>query len=137
METKKTDPVVWDSTEGDIDDSIFDNWDEAAEEAAIAAAAANADVKHIIIDGRVFAGRFPNGQIVKTPITFSVDDLEAVTATVDNPVDQVKELLRLIGDEESVELLGKQNLASVVIYAEKFFGVFEKVTKVALGKSLA
>lgn len=135
MTTKNTEPVVWDS--GEIDASIFDTWDEAAEEAAIAAAAANADVKHVIIEGRLFAGKFPNGDIVTTPLTFSVDDLEAVTAAADNPVDQVKELLRMIGDEGSVEKLGKQNLASVVIYAEKFFGMFEKVTKVALGKSLA
>ncbi|QZY52923.1 hypothetical protein [Leucobacter tenebrionis] len=132
-----TEPVVWDPNSGDIDASIFDTWDEAAEEAAIALAAEVAAVKTVIIEGKIFAGRFPDGTIIKAPLTFSVADLEAITSIADNPVDQIKELFRVIGEDESVTELEQQNLASVVIYAERFFGTFEKITKTALGKSLA
>lgn len=120
-----------------ISNDMFDNWDDAQEEAALAAAAAAADVKHVIIEGRLFAGRFPDGTIVQAPLTFSVADIEAITATADNPVDQMKALFSRIGQDASVETLEGQNLASVVIYAEKFFNIFSKIAEVALGKSLA
>jgi hypothetical protein len=133
--TKK--PVVWDSHEGDIDPTLFDAWDDAAEEAAIAEAAQALDVKHIIIEGRIFAGRFPDGTIVRAPLSISVDDLDALTAEHDNPVDQVKALLVRIGDEESAKTLGGQNLASVVIFADKFFGAFREIAQASMGKSSA
>ncbi len=130
-----TDAVVWDSNEGEIDPAAFDAWDEAAEEAALEQAAAAVDVKHIVIEGRTFAGRFPDGTIIQAPLVFSVADLEAVTAETDNPVDQVKALLRRLGDDDGAEQLQNQNLTSVVIFAEKFFTTFSRVTEVALGKS--
>ena len=89
MTTKETTPVVWDGREGEIDASMFDAWDEAAEEAAIQHAARVMDVRYIIVEGRTFAGRFPDGTIVKAPLSISVDDLDALTAEHDNPVDQV------------------------------------------------
>lgn len=136
MTTKET-PVVWDGREGEIDASMFDAWDDAAEEAAIAEAAQALDVKHIIIEGRIFAGRFPDGTIVRAPLSISVDDLDALTAEHDNPVDQVKALLVRIGDEDSAKTLGGQNLASVVIFADKFFGAFQKIAQASMGKSSA
>lgn len=120
-----------------ISDDMFDNWDEAQEEAAIAVAAAAADVKHVIVEGKIFAGRFPDGTVVQAPLTFSVADLEAITADNDNPVDQLKALFSRIGDDLSVVVLESQNLASVVIYAEKFFATFSKIAEVAMGKSSA
>lgn len=138
--TKPADRIVVDLSEPAelvISDDMFDNWDEAQEEAALAAAAAAADVKHVIIEGRLFAGRFPDGTVVQAPLTFSVADIEAITATADNPVDQMKALFSRIGEDASVETLEGQNLASVVIYAEKFFDIFSKIAQVALGKSSA
>lgn len=137
--TKKPAPkkaIVVDNTIDEIDLSLFDSWDEEAEEAAIQAAAQVATVKTIIIEGKTFAGRFPDGTVVKAPITFSVSDLEAITAGTDNPVDQLKALFVRIGDEGSAEELERQGLASVVIYAEKFFTTFSRIAEVALGKSL-
>lgn len=133
----KTKTITWDPTEATAaDDKLFDAWDEAAEEAAIAEAARLADVPYIIIEGRIFAGRFPDGEILKTPLDFSVADLEAITAEADNPVDQVKALLRRLGNEATADALETKDLASVVIYAEKFFNVFSRIAQVALGKSL-
>lgn len=132
--TKTAKPVVWDSHDGDIDPALFDSWSEEAEEAAIAEAAAAVDVPCILIEGRIVAGRFPDGTVVKAPLTFSVEDLEAVTAEHNNEVDQVKALLSRMGDEGAVEALNAANLASVIIFASKFFGMFERVAKVALGK---
>ena len=128
--------IVWDPTQAtDADDKLFDAWNEAAEEEAIAQAAALADVPYIIIEGRIFAGRFQDGEILKTPLDFSVADLEAVTAEYDNPVDQVKALLRRLGNEKTAQALETKDLASVVIYTEKFFNVFSRIAQVALGKS--
>lgn len=132
---KKTEPIVVDLTDVVFDETIFDTWDDAQEEAAIAVAAAAAAVQHVIVEGRLFAGRFPDGTVVKAPLTFSVSDLEAITADHDNPVDQIKALFVRLGDEESASVLEGQNLASVVIYAEKFFATFAKIAEVALGKS--
>jgi hypothetical protein len=131
MVTKKN--VVWDS--GDLDDALFDSWDEEKETAAIAEAAAAMDVKYIIIEGRIFAGKFPDGTIIKAPLDISLDQIDAISAENDAQVDQVKELFRMIGDEAAAVELEKQNLASTIIYAQKFFAVFQRITEAALGKS--
>lgn len=130
-----SEPIVWDSDAGEIDPALFDQWDEAAEEAAIVAAAALVDVKCIIIEGRLFAGRFPDGAIVKAPLAISVEDLDVITAENDNPVDQIKGLLTRIGDEDGAASLARQNLPSVVIFAEKFFDTFQRIAQASLGKS--
>ena len=129
---RKTEPVVWDSSTPD-DDLPFDSWDETREEAAIHAAAEAADVKTIIVE-RTFAGRFPDGQVIRVPLDISVADLDAITAEADNPVDQVKHLFERIGDEQAAEALTKQGLTSAVIFAQRFFEAFQKVAQVALGK---
>lgn len=130
MATKKG--LVWDS--GDIDPALFDTWDEAKEEAAIAEAAEAMDVKYIIIEGRIFAGRFPDGTVVKAPLTVTLDQIDAVSQVSDSEVDQVKELFKMIGDEEAVAAFEKQNIASTIIYAVKFFDALKRVTNSALGK---
>lgn len=133
--TKTAEPIVWDgTTPGEIDDALFDSWSEEDEEAAIAEAAAAVDVPCILIEGRIVAGRFPDRTVVKAPLTFSVADLDAVTAEHDNEVDQVKALLARMGGEQAVEQLNRQNLASVIIFASKFFEMFQRVATVALGK---
>lgn len=136
---KHAERIVVDLTEpGElvISDEFFDSWDEAAEEAAIAEAAAAVDVKYVIIEGRTFAGRFPDGEIIQGPLEFSVADLDAVTDEYSNPVDQLKALFARVGYESSAGKLEGKNLASVVIYAEKFFEVFARIAEVALGKSV-
>jgi hypothetical protein len=130
MATKKG--LVWDSDE--IDPALFDTWDEAKEEAAIAEAAEAMDVKYIIIEGRIFAGRFPDGTVVKAPLTVTLDQIDAVSQVSDSEVDQVKELFKMIGDDEAVAAFEKQNIASTIIYAVKFFDALKRVTNSALGK---
>jgi hypothetical protein len=130
MATKKG--LVWDSD--DIDPALFDTWDEAKEEAAIAEAAEAMDVKYIIIEGRIFAGRFPDGTVVKAPLTVTLDQIDAVSQVSDSEVDQVKELFKMIGDDEAVAAFEKQNIASTIIYAVKFFDALKRVTNSALGK---
>lgn len=140
MPAKKTtdETIVWDSPEADTDlNELFDTWDEAKEEEALAEAAVAVDVPCIIIEKRIVAGRFPDGTIIKAPLAFSVQDLDEVTATHDNEVDQLKALLVAMGNEESAAALEKQNLASVVIFASKFFNLFQKMAQVALGKYIS
>ena len=128
--------LTWDPTQATKEDNaLFEAWDEAAEEAAIQEAAALADVPYIIIEGRIFAGKFPNGEILKAPLNFTVQNLDKIVADHDNQVDQLKALLETLGDKETAEALEKQDLTSVVIFAEKFFTVFSRIAQVALGKS--
>ena len=129
--------IVWDPTPATAeDDALFEAWDEEAEEAAIAEAAARMNVPCIIIEGKTFAGRFPDGTIIKTPMDFTVAQIEQISEENDNPVDQLKALLRMMGNDKTVEALQEASLPSVLIYAEKYFKAVQQVAQVALGKSM-
>ena len=127
--------IIWDPTQATAeDDALFDAWTPEAEEKAIELAASLADVPCIIIEGRILAGRFPDGEILKAPLDFSVADLEAITTEFDNPVDQIAGLLKRLGNDKTAEALKTKDLSSVVIFAEKFFDTFAKVAQLALGE---
>ena len=112
----------------------FESWDEAAEQAAIAAAAAAVEVKYIIIEGRTFVARFPDGEIVKVPIKVSLNDISAITTETSNELEQVKSLLQILGQDDDLEVLGNEDILAVTDFAAKYFRVFEKISQVALGE---
>ena len=112
----------------------FESWDEAAEEAAITEAAAASDVKYIIVEGKTYVARFPDGQIIKVPLKVSLADIEAITTETSDEMQQVKSLLQILGQDDDLVMLSQQSLISVSIFAERYFRVFEKVSKVALGE---
>ena len=112
----------------------FESWDEAAEQAAIAAAAAAVEVKYIIIEGRTFVARFPGGEIVKVPIKVSLNDISAITTETSNELEQVKSLLQILGQDDDLEVLGNEDILAVTDFAAKYFRVFEKISQVALGE---
>ena len=112
----------------------FESWDEAAEEAAIAEAAAASDVKYIIVEGKTYVARFPDGQIIKVPLKVSLADIEAITTETSDEMQQVKSLLQILGQDDDLVMLSQQSLISVSIFAERSFRVFEKVSQVALGE---
>ena len=112
----------------------FETWDEAAEQAAIAAAAAAVEVKYIIIEGKTFVARFPDGEIVKVPIKVSLNDISAITTETSNELEQVKSLLQILGQDDDLEVLGNEDILAVTDFAAKYFRVFEKISQVALGE---
>ena len=112
----------------------FESWDEAAEQAAIAAAAAAVEVKYIIIEGRTFVARFPDGEIVKVPIKVSLNDISAITTETSDELEQVKSLLQVLGQDDDLEVLGNEDILAVTDFAAKYFRVFEKISQVALGE---
>lgn len=112
----------------------FESWDEAAEQAAIAAAAAAVEVKYIIIQGKTFVARFPDGEIVKVPIKVSLNDISAITTETSNELEQVKSLLQILGQDDDLEVLGNEDILAVTDFAAKYFRVFEKISQVALGE---
>ena len=112
----------------------FESWDEAAEQAAIAAAAAAVEVKYIIIEGKTFVARFPDGEIVKVPIKVSLNDISAITTETSNELEQVKSLLQILGQDDDLEVLGNEDILAVTDFAAKYFRVFEKISQVALGE---
>ena len=112
----------------------FESWDEAAEQAAIAAAAAAVEVKYIIIEGKTFVARFPDGEIVKVPIKVSLNDISAITTETSDELEQVKSLLQILGQDDDLEVLGNEDILAVTDFAAKYFRVFEKISQVALGE---
>lgn len=112
----------------------FESWGEAAEQAAIAAAAAAVEVKYIIIEGKTFVARFPDGEIVKVPIKVSLNDISAITTETSNELEQVKSLLQILGQDDDLEVLGNEDILAVTDFAAKYFRVFEKISQVALGE---
>lgn len=127
-------PITWEAETGpedlNIDDSVFDSWDEAAEAQAVLEGHESIEVKTILINrGTSVAGRFPDGTKIYCPLNFTVADLDKVTAEYDNEVDQLKELLRAMGNEKTVKALEHMNLISVTNFAEKYFDFFTKVAQ--------
>lgn len=112
----------------------FESWDEAAEQAEITAAAAAVEVKYIIIEGKTFVARFPDGEIVKVPIKVSLNDISAITTETSNELEQVKSLLQILGQDDDLEVLGNEDILAVTDFAAKYFRVFEKISQVALGE---
>jgi hypothetical protein len=110
----------------------FDNWSEADEEKALAALAPQ--IKYIIVE-KTFVGRFEDGVIVKLPLSISLDDIDQLTDDFQNPVDQVKELLKTMGGEESVKEFTRHNMTETIAMAEKFFSVFSRIAGASVPES--
>lgn len=116
----------------DVVEYDFDNWTEEDEEKALVALAP--DIKHIIVEGN-FIGRFPDGVIVKLPLSISLDDIDAMTKDTPNPVDQVKNLLRTVAGEDEVAEFTKHDMTETIVMAERFFTLFSRIAQAALPES--
>jgi hypothetical protein len=110
----------------------FDNWTEEDETAAIAALAPK--IRHIIVE-KNFIGRFEDGVTVKLPLSISLDDIDLLTADHPNPVDQVKALLGTLGGEDSVKEFTKHNIAETLAMTERFFAVFQRISRATIPES--
>ena len=113
-------------------DADFDNWTDADEEKAIAALAP--DIKHIIVE-KTFVGRFEDGVIVQLPLNISLDDLDALSESTENPVDQVKSMLRTIGGDDAVREFSAHNFTETLAMTTRFFDVFQRVAGAKLPES--
>jgi hypothetical protein len=122
---KQTEPV-------EVVEYDFDSWSEEDEEKAIAALVPQ--IKHIIVE-KTFVGRFPDGVIVKLPLSISLDDIDAMSETTPNPVDQVKELLNRMGGPEALAEFTRHDLAETIVMAERFFQVFTRIAGASFPES--
>ena len=107
----------------------FDNWSEEDEKKALAALVP--DIKHIIVE-KNFIGRFPDGAIVKMPLSISLDDVDALQAESGNPVDQFKTLLKRVGGQEVASEFSRHDLAETVVMSERFFTIFSRISQASL-----
>lgn len=106
----------------------FDNWTEGDEKKALAALVP--DVKYIIVE-KNFIGRFPDGTIVKMPLSISLDDVDALSAS-GSPVDQFKTLLENVAGKDVAKEFSSHDLAETVLMSERFFTVFSRISQAAL-----
>lgn len=107
----------------------FDNWSEDDEKKALAALVP--DIKHIIVE-KNFIGRFPDGAIVKMPLSISLDDVDALQAESGNPVDQFKALLNRVGGKDVAAEFSRHDLAETVVMSERFFTIFSRIAGASL-----
>lgn len=110
----------------------FDNWSEDDEKKALAALVPN--IKYIIVE-KTFIGRFEDGAIVKLPLSITLDDIDRLSAEFTNPVDQVKDLLKTMGGEDSVKEFTRHNMTETIAMAEKFFSVFQRIAGASVPES--
>lgn len=105
-------------------DADFDNWTDDDETAAIAALAP--EVKHIIVE-KTFVGRFEDGVIVQLPLTITLNDLDELSESTENPVEQVKTMLRKLGGDEAARQFADHNFTETLAMTTRFFDVFQRV----------
>ncbi len=110
----------------------FDNWTEADEEKAIAALVP--EIKHIIVE-KSFVGRFPDGAIVKMPLSVTLDDVNALSVAGQSPVDQFTTLLTRVAGKDVASEFTRHDLAETVVMAERFFSVFSRISQASLPES--
>lgn len=120
----------------DFESLDFNGWTAEDEDAAIEAAASSAAIKYVVGDSTFF-GRFPDGTVVATPLKFSseiIDKVADVASGDKSEREQLSALLDLLGQKDDVAYLAHADLISVMDYAVKYFGVFERVIGLALGE---
>ena len=121
-----------------VEEFDFEGWTDEAENAALAVLAGENSIQYVISENRFFAGRFKDGRIIKTPLVLSVNLLEAVTGFEDqSDVEQIKHLMELLGKDEDLEYLNQADIFSAIDYAQKYFSMFEKITRLTMGESLS
>lgn len=121
-----------------IEEFDFEGWTDEAENAALAVLAGENSIQYVISENRFFVGRFKDGRIIKTPLVLSVNLLEAVTGFEDqSDVEQIKHLMELLGKDEDLEYLNQADIFSAIDYAQKYFSMFEKITRLTMGESLS
>ena len=85
----------------------------------------------------------PGSKVRIAASTFSIFAFEALRKELEkvseltnagDEVEQVRQILTLLGDQASADYLNNADLISVTDYATKYFKVFERITKVTMGE---
>jgi hypothetical protein len=124
MATRRTTPAASPAPEPDEVVYDFDGWTEEKEAKAIEAIAP--EIKYIIVE-RTFVGRFFDGTVVKASLGLSLNDVDQLQAEHDNEIDQFRSLIAVVGGDENVRELSRQDIADVGQMAVKYFGVLERI----------
>lgn len=114
-----------------VDEYDFDNWDQDAEDAALAALN---DVKHIIVE-HDFVGRFADGTIVRIPMRLNLALVDQLQAEHTSEIDQFKSLVQTFGGDDLAAALDKQGLIAVAIITEKYFRCLGRAQELAFPES--
>lgn len=105
----------------------FDNWDQDAEDAALAVLN---DVKYIIVE-QDFVGRFADGTTVRLPLRLKLALVDELQAKHDSQIDQFKSLVQTFGGDELSATLDTQGLIAVAIITEKYFRCLARAQELA------
>ena len=114
----------------------FDAWTDEDEEKALATAADEMKVKHLIKDGSVWF-LAPHGHIYKLPLALSIDDF-AKLSDLQSDVEQIqtlKEILAAFAGDEAAEQLAKEPVMVPMNILSDYGDLIAKVQGTDLGKS--
>lgn len=133
---KKAQPIEYDEFEYDEfeQELDFDSYDAAAEEAAIVALAEQVTPDFIIVEGDLVT-RFPDKQIIRTPLNIPYATLKPVIESSDEASGQFEAMLNLLGRDADNAILREQGMFSVTAVAQKYFATWQKVQGATLGES--
>lgn len=120
--------------EVEFTDAEFDAWTPEQEEAAIQEMAKAAAIRYIVSEHRFFVAKFPDGHVMKVPLSISLDDFETLPDDDAGPVKQVEALLGLFGQEDDQRYLAGQSFPTVIDFAAKYFAVFQRVAGASVGE---
>lgn len=119
---------------------LFDTWTTEQSEEAIKTIAASKKVKTIITPDGIFAGRFPDGHILSTPLNLTQATMEKLLNATEtssmSELDQLKVLVDLVGNADAAEYVAGADLLSLLDYARRYFEAFERISQVSMGESL-
>jgi hypothetical protein len=115
-------------------DALLEGYDE---DAALASLSESLEPRVIVVEGDAVA-KFPDGEIYRLPLTFSIDDADALKEIDgDDAVEQMRKLFsRLCGDGASKALMAEP-FQSVSAFANRYFDLFQKINQASLGESQA
>lgn len=114
----------------------FDNWDEAAETAAVADLAESlTEIRHIIVGDKIVF-EMPDKRHIELTLKLQTKDMLAVSKMDSGGSDlqSLMALLDLLKDKQTSDRLSEYHVSTVAKVATKYFDVLGKVTQASLGK---
>lgn len=117
----------------DLNSIDFDDWDDAKETAAIEQIAKNVKPRHII-GGDMFIVEFADKKRIVLPLRISLDDVEAISSTTNDGIEQIRILLDRIGDKETTRIISAEPIAAMTSVAIDYFAAIEKISGATMGK---
>lgn len=118
-----------------IDDSLFDSFDDTQADTAIHAIAQSSTVKRIIVEqDKSFIGRFSDGTRIRIPLRISLDMVNKISEKSDDPVDQLTTLIEGIAGKDEAAKFTAAPVNEAAAMARLYFDDLQKLAGASMGE---